>query len=133
MSGEIRADRLSKRYNRYSAPSHRAREWLTLGRWQSHQELWALREVSFEVGAGEAVGIVGQNGAGKSTLLKLIVGTTQPTSGSFAVDGQVSALLELGMGFHQEFGGRQNASMALQMMGLQESDAVGRLTEIEEF
>lgn len=133
MSGEIHADRLSKRYKRYAAPSHRAREWLTLGRWRSHEELWALREISFEVGAGEAVGIVGQNGAGKSTLLKLIVGTTQPTSGSFAVAGKVSALLELGMGFHQEFSGRQNALMALQMMGLPEKEAQGQLGEIEEF
>lgn len=133
MSGEIHAHRLSKRYKRYAAPSHRAREWLTLGRWRSHQELWALREISFDVEAGEAVGIVGQNGAGKSTLLKMIVGTTQPTHGTFAVDGQVAALLELGMGFHHEFTGRQNAVIALQMMGLEESEAVGRLDEIAEF
>ena len=100
MSGSIRAEDLGKRYKRFSAPWHRLAEWAALGRGRLHEELWALRKVSFEVAAGEAVGIVGQNGAGKTTLLKLIVGTTQPTEGTFAVDGSVSALLELGMGFH---------------------------------
>ena len=133
MSGEIRACGLGKRYKRYAAPRHRAFEWLTLGRWPRHQELWALREISFEVAAGEAVGIVGQNGAGKTTLLKLIVGTTQPTEGSFAVNGNVSALLELGMGFHPEFTGRQNALMALRMMGVEESEVLDHLPEITDF
>ena len=129
----IRARGLGKRYKRY--PSHWARlaEWVTDGWYRRHQELWALRNVSFEVGAGESVGIVGQNGAGKSTLLKLIVGTTQPTEGEFEVDGQVAALLELGMGFHPEFSGRQNAQMALQMMGYGEQEARELLPEVREF
>ncbi|MDX1385243.1 MAG: ABC transporter ATP-binding protein, partial [Thermoanaerobaculia bacterium] len=133
MSGEIRAQNLSKVYKRYAAPRYRLLEWLTLGAIRRHEELWALRQVSFEVAAGEAVGIVGQNGAGKSTLLKLIVGTTRPTEGSFEVAGRVSALLELGMGFHPEFSGRQNAVMALQMMGAEESEAESRLPEIAAF
>lgn len=133
MSGEIRARDLSKVYKRYAAPRYRLLEWLTWGAVRRHRELWALRQVSFEVAAGEAVGIVGQNGAGKSTLLKLIVGTTRPTAGSFEVVGRVSALLELGMGFHPEFSGRQNAVMALQMMGAEESEAESRLPEIAAF
>ncbi len=132
-SGEIRADNLGKRYKRYPAPRYRALEWLTFGAVRRHQELWALRQVSFEVGRGEAVGIVGQNGAGKSTLLKLIVGTSQATEGSFSVNGRVSALLELGMGFHPDFTGRQNAVMALQLMGMEESAAEACLPEIASF
>ncbi len=133
MSGVVRARNLGKRYKRYAAPRYRALEWLSLGALRRHQELWALRQVSFDVGAGEAVGIVGQNGAGKTTLLKLIVGTTQPTEGTFRVEGRVSALLELGMGFHPDFSGRQNAVMALQMMGMDEREAEDRLPEIESF
>jgi lipopolysaccharide transport system ATP-binding protein len=133
MSGEIRANDLGKRYKRYAAPRYRALEWLTFGGVRRHQEMWALRGVTFEVGAGEAVGIVGQNGAGKTTLLKLIVGTSKPTEGTFEVVGQVSALLELGMGFHPDFTGRQNAIMALQMMGMEEAEAEERLPEIAGF
>lgn len=133
MSEVIRAEHLGKRYKRYSAPRFRALEWLTLGGVKRHEELWALKDVSFTVGKGEAVGIVGQNGAGKTTLLKLIVGTTQATEGRFEVAGRVSALLELGMGFHPDFTGRQNAVMALQMTGMEESEAEELLPAIVDF
>jgi len=133
VSGSIRAHGLGKKYKRYAAPWRRLAEWATWGRRRLHEEIWALDDVGFEVGPGESVGIVGQNGAGKSTLLKLIVGTTQPSRGSFSVEGQVAALLELGMGFHPEFSGRQNALMALQMTGLEEAEALALLPEIEEF
>ena len=95
--------------------------------------MWALRGISFEIKPGEAVGIVGPNGAGKSTLLKLIVGTTQATEGTFDVTGDVAALLELGMGFHPEFTGRQNAMMALQMTGLDEAAAETLMGDVAEF
>jgi lipopolysaccharide transport system ATP-binding protein len=133
MSGSISASGLGKKYKRYPGHWYRLAEWLSGGRYRAHEELWALKDVTFTVEAGEAVGIVGQNGAGKSTLLKLIVGTTQASEGEFQVDGQVAALLELGMGFHPEFDGRRNATMALQMMGYSEQAAKEILPEIVEF
>ena len=133
MSGRIEARDLGKKYKRYAGHWRRLAEWVSGGRYQGHEELWALRQVSFAVAPGESVGIVGQNGAGKSTLLKLVVGTTRPTTGTFSVEGQVAALLELGMGFHPDFNGRQNARMALQMMGFGERSAEEYLPEITEF
>jgi lipopolysaccharide transport system ATP-binding protein len=133
VSGSIQAHNLGKKYKRYPGHWSRLGEWLTAGRLSRHQELWALKGVTFDVAPGEAVGIVGQNGAGKSTLLKLVVGTSQPTEGSFDVDGNVAALLELGMGFHPEFNGRQNATMALQMMGYSEEMARQMLPDIGGF
>ncbi len=133
MSGTIRARELGKKYRQYSAPWRRLLEWCTWGAYQGHREMWALKGINFEIEEGEAVGIVGQNGAGKSTLLKLIVGTTQASEGSFEVTGEVSALLELGMGFHPEFTGQQNALMALQMTGLDEDSAQELLPEVAEF
>jgi lipopolysaccharide transport system ATP-binding protein len=133
VSGTILARDLGKRYKRYRGHWPRLAEWLTGGRLVRHEDLWALRRVSFEVERGEAVGVVGQNGAGKSTLLKLVVGTTQPTEGSFQVEGRVAALLELGMGFHPDFNGLQNATMALQMMGWSEEEARQEIPEIRAF
>ena len=133
MSGTIRARGLGKKYRQYPTPAKRLLEWCTGGVVRGHKELWALKDIDFEIGAGEAVGIVGQNGAGKSTLLKLIVGTTQASEGSFEVTGDVAALLELGMGFHPEFTGEQNALMALQMTGLDEDGARELLPEVAEF
>ncbi|MDX1501858.1 MAG: ABC transporter ATP-binding protein [Thermoanaerobaculia bacterium] len=133
MSGRIEARELGKKYKRYRSHWRRLTEWLTAGRYHGHEELWALRQVSFEVAPGEGVGIVGQNGAGKSTLLKLIVGTTRPSCGEFRVEGRVAALLELGMGFHPDFNGRQNARMALQLQGFDERHAEEYLPEITRF
>jgi homopolymeric O-antigen transport system ATP-binding protein len=129
----IRVENLGKRYKRY--PSHWARlaEWVSAGRHVAHESRWALRGVTFDVGAGEAVGIVGPNGAGKSTLLKILTGTTRPSEGAFRVDGRVAALLELGMGFHPDFSGVQNAVMGCQMQGLSTADAWRCLPAIVEF
>lgn len=86
----------------------RLAEWID--RRPRHQLHWVLKDINFAVRPGEALGIIGINGAGKSTLLKMIAGTTRPTTGSVHTTGRVSALLELGMGFHPDFTGRQNAS-----------------------
>src|SRR6185369_13039928 len=94
---------------------------------------WVLRDVSFAVAAGEALGVVGANGAGKSTLLKILAGTTMPTGGTVRIGGRVAALLELGLGFHPDFSGRQNATVACQMLGVRPADVAYRLGEIVDF
>jgi lipopolysaccharide transport system ATP-binding protein len=94
---------------------------------------WVLKDLNFSVSPGEAVGIVGINGAGKSTLLKMITGTTQATTGSVSVSGSVAALLELGMGFHPDFTGRQNAIMAGQLLGYSLEELDRLMPEIESF
>ena len=92
-----------------------------------------LKDVSFTVGPGEAVGIVGQNGAGKSTLLKLITGTTSPTQGQVQLRGSVAAILELGMGFNPDLTGRENAYHAAGLMGHSQADIKKAMPDIEAF
>jgi ABC-type polysaccharide/polyol phosphate transport system ATPase subunit len=102
-------------------------------------ELWAVRDVSFMVRSGETVGIIGRNGSGKSTMLKLITRILRPTSGRIAVHGRVSALLELGAGFHPDLTGRENIYLNASLLGLnkedinQRYDAIVNFSELEEF
>lgn len=133
MNGHIVLKDLGKSYRRYRVPSDRLLEWMSFGHVKRHEEHWAVRNVTLEVAAGDAVGIVGANGAGKSTLLKLITGTTRPTTGEVFVAGRVAALLELGIGFHPDITGRENALMAGQLLGYQASDIAARMREIEDF
>jgi len=129
----IVVNNLGKKYKRYPNQWMRFAELLTGGRYSFHEERWALRGVSFGVQSGESVGIVGQNGAGKSTLLKILTGTTQPNEGTLQINGRVSALLELGMGFHSDFTGRENAIMSCQMIGLDSEEIHTMLPEIVRF
>jgi len=131
--GYLRVSNLGKAYRRY--PTHWARlsEWLAAGYLTRHTQNWVLRGISFEVRPGEAVGIIGRNGAGKSTLLKLITGTTQPSGGTVEVGGHVAALLELGMGFHPDFTGRQNVITAGQLLGHSAKTIYEKMDEIEAF
>ena len=129
--GYLRVENLGKAYKRYPRKSGRAKEWLGLG--NQHELKWVLRGVSFEVTPGEAVGIIGVNGAGKSTLLKIISDTTKPTTGSVQVGGRVSALLELGLGFHPDFTGRQNVYLASQLRGMSNAEIDAKLPDIEAF
>ncbi|AVS92109.1 sugar ABC transporter ATP-binding protein [Paracidovorax avenae] len=122
---------IAKAYKRYPGKWARAFEWLT-GR-TTHEKTWVLKNISFVVLPGESVGIIGMNGAGKSTLLKIITGTTQPTLGSVSSHGRVAALLELGMGFHPDFTGRQNVFMAGQLLGLGVDEIQARMHDIEDF
>lgn len=129
--GTIVVTNVSKAYKRYPNKWARMLEWIT-GRHQ-HKKAWVLRDINFTIEPGEAVGIVGINGAGKSTLLKIITGTTQPTTGSVRVDGRVAALLELGMGFHADFTGRQNAYMTGQLLGYSVHEIDVLMPRIEAF
>ncbi|UGQ45481.1 ABC transporter ATP-binding protein [Massilia endophytica] len=132
MNGQIQVRGLGKAYKRY--PNHRARllEWMLPGA-PRHQLIHVLQDVNFIVDPGQALGIIGINGAGKSTLLKLITGTAAPSSGSVSIGGRVAALLELGMGFHPDFTGRQNVYMAGQLLGLSMDELNTLMPEIEAF
>ena len=131
MTISLHVDGVSKAFRRYPSQWARAREWFFGG--QTHELIWVLRDISFEIPRGSAVGILGVNGAGKSTLLKIITGTTAATTGTVSVNGRVAALLELGLGFHGEFTGRQNARMSGQMLGLDLAEIDAALPEIESF
>lgn len=127
----ITVSNLGKAYKQYPTRWSRLVEWLT-GKPRHHLH-WVLQDINFTVQPGEAVGIIGVNGAGKSTLLKMITGTTQPTTGDVHIEGRVAALLELGMGFHPDFTGRQNAYMAGQLQGYSADQITALMSEIEAF
>jgi lipopolysaccharide transport system ATP-binding protein len=96
-------------------------------------DLWAVREVSFDILSGQCVGIIGRNGSGKSTLLKLIARIIQPTSGEIRVDGRVSALLELGAGFHPDLTGRENIFLNASVLGLSRAETEAMFADIVAF
>jgi lipopolysaccharide transport system ATP-binding protein len=131
--GTITVTNLGKAYKQYANRWGRLAEWVLPSHKPRHQLKWVMRDVSFTVNPGEAVGIIGLNGAGKSTLLKMITGTTQPTCGDVRITGRVAAMLELGMGFHADFTGRQNVFMAGQLLGYSVEDISRLMPEIEAF
>ncbi|WP_223547527.1 ABC transporter ATP-binding protein [Pseudomonas sp. A-B-19] len=131
--GHIRVTGLGKAYKQYPTRWSRLAEWLIPFSPIRHRQHWVLQDVTFQIAPGESVGIVGVNGAGKSTLLKMITGTTQPTCGTIELEGRVAALLELGMGFHADFTGRQNAVMAGQLLGMQVEEIEALMPQIERF
>ena len=133
MNSHVKVKNLGKKYKNYASRWARLYEWLSLGRRQAHSATWVLQNLDFELKRGESLGIIGVNGAGKSTLLKLLTGTSVPTEGSIEIHGRVAALLELGMGFHQDFSGRVNALMTCQMMGFSSEEAHALLDDIREF
>ena len=131
--GHIQVENLGKAYKQYAGRWSRLIEWLAPFPSPRHQLKWVLHDISFHVAPGEAVGIIGINGAGKSTLLKLITGTAQPTTGQVNISGRVAAMLELGMGFHPDFTGRQNVIMAGQLLGMSAQEVTTLMPEIEAF
>ena len=99
----------------------------------SDEEFWALRDVCFEVQRGETLGIIGQNGSGKSTILKMITRILEPTSGRIGVEGRVSALIELGAGFHPDLSGRENVYLNGSILGFSRKQMNRLFDEIVEF
>jgi lipopolysaccharide transport system ATP-binding protein len=127
----VSADRVSKTYKVYASAGDRLRE--TVFRRPRHTEFHALSGVSFALPRGRALGLIGENGAGKSTLLKIVAGTTRATSGSVTRNGTIASILELGMGFHPDFTGRENARMNAALLGLNGPEIRRRLPEIRDF
>ena len=124
----IELDRATKVYRVYQGSRGILKELLLRRRY--HRPFWALKEVSLQLPAGAACGVIGNNGAGKSTLLKLIAGTTSATSGTVSVLGRTASLLELGAGFHAEFTGRENIYFTAATLGISRQEAEAQCDEI---
>jgi lipopolysaccharide transport system ATP-binding protein len=153
MSSEaaIRVSHLGKCYQVYEKPHDRLKQFLIPRLWRLlpplrrffsegnaapprfYKEFKALDDVSFELGRGETVGIIGRNGSGKSTLLQLICGTLNPTSGSIETRGRTAALLELGSGFNPEFTGRENVYLNAAVLGLDRDEIDRRFESMAAF
>lgn len=125
-------NKVGKSYRIFPSQLRRFASWFGLGG-GNFSEQWILRDISFSVSAGEAIGIVGRNGAGKSTLLKMITGTLYATEGDLVVQGRISAILELGMGFNPELTGRQNAVHSCGLMGHSREETLAAMPDIEAF
>lgn len=137
----IKAENLSKCYQIYDQPRDRLKQFV-LPRLQGlvglppknfYQEFWAVKDVSFEVKKGEAVGIIGRNGSGKSTLLQMITGVLSPTSGRVSTHGRIAALLELGSGFNPNFTGRENVFLNGALLGFTRNQIEDRFDAIASF
>ena len=124
---------VEKRFRLYHEKYQSVKERMLHAGRNTHEDFWALRDISFEVAEGESVGILGRNGSGKSTLLKCISGILQPTSGEIRVRGHLAALLELGAGFQAELSGRDNIFLNAALLGLSQKEMEKRFDEIVAF
>lgn len=136
-SPAISVDSVSKRFHR-GGHAELLRErigrlWRGESKADNGRSFWSLRDVSFEVASGEAFGVIGPNGAGKSTLLKLLAGILRPNKGRVDMTRPVSALIELGAGFHGDLTGRENIYLNASILGLSRRDVRSRFDEIVEF
>lgn len=124
---------ITKVYKLYEKPSDRMKEALGLTREKKYKEHYALKGIDLTIYQGETVGIIGTNGSGKSTILKIITGVLNPTGGTMEVNGRISALLELGAGFNQEYNGIENIYLNGTMMGFSEKEIDEKLQSILDF
>lgn len=134
MEPVIKVDQVTKIYKIYNDSKDRLKEALSIGKKREyHRDYYALKELSFNVGKGEIVGIVGRNGSGKSTILKILTGVLNPTSGTTQINGKVAALLELGAGFNMEYTGMKNIYLNAAMMRVSKEEIEKKIPEILAF
>jgi ABC-2 type transport system ATP-binding protein len=131
--GTIVAENVSRRFRVYPQRHVTLKEAIVRRRHLRPVDVWAVRDVSFRIDAGESVGFMGRNGSGKTTLLRLIAGVFRPSSGRLAVAGRVGSLLELGAGFHHDFTGRDNIYLSASIYGFRKQEVDRRFDEIVEF
>lgn len=124
---------VSKCFEMYDTPRDRLKQFFAPANKKYYREFWALNDVSFTIGRGETIGILGRNGSGKSTLLQIIAGTLAPTRGEVGVNGLLAALLELGSGFNHEFTGRENVYLNGAVLGFTREQMEERFASIEAF
>jgi ABC-2 type transport system ATP-binding protein/lipopolysaccharide transport system ATP-binding protein len=132
-SAAISVDHVSKRYRLYKERSSSLKEVVTRRSVARYEEFWALKDVSLEVERGTVYGLVGHNGSGKSTLLRMMAGVQHPEKGKVRIKGRVSALLELGAGFHPELTGRENVFLNASILGLRRKEIEGLFDDIVDF
>ncbi len=129
----ISVEGVSKRFRLYHDRPTTLKQSITRLNRPQHEEFWALRDVSIDIPRGSTFGLIGHNGSGKSTLLRMIAGIHRPTSGVIETQGRISALLELGAGFHPELTGRENIFLNAAILGLSRKDIRPKVEEIIEF
>jgi ABC-2 type transport system ATP-binding protein len=129
----VTVEGLSKRYRLYHERNQSLKATVMRGGRARYEEFWALRDVSFEIEAGQTFGLIGENGSGKSTLLKCMARILTPDEGRITVDGKLSALLELGAGFHPELTGRENIYLNGAILGLSKRQIRARFDDIIDF
>jgi ABC-2 type transport system ATP-binding protein len=129
----VRVSNLSKRFRLFHERHQSLKQSLLNMRRSNYEDFWALRDISFDVQQGETFGIIGHNGSGKSTLLKCLTKILEPDQGTVAVNGSISALLELGAGFHPELSGRENVFLNAAILGVPRRHIEERFDDIVEF
>lgn len=129
----VEAKNVSKKFKLIHERNQSIKAAIMRGRRTVSEDFWALRDVSFAVNRGETFGLIGENGSGKSTMLKCLTRILRPNEGSVRVEGKVSALLELGAGFHHELSGRENVFLNGAILGLSQKELRSRFDEIVEF
>ena len=133
MTSAISIENVSKKFRLYHEKNQYLKTTLLRGGRSRYEDFWAVQDVSFEIPVGSTFGIIGSNGSGKSTLLKCLAGILTPDKGTLTINGRLSALLELGAGFHPELSGRENIFLNGAILGMTQKEIATRLDDIVEF